>query len=137
MSEEMLLRVCGLRVVFSTRSGPVTVVDDLDLELAAGETLCLVGESGSGKSMTALALMGLVPEPSGAITGGSIRLGDEEIVGAPSERLRRLRGKDISMIFQEPMTALNPVFSIGTQIAETIRLHEGFDQRSALARTLE
>ncbi|MFI4997104.1 MAG: ATP-binding cassette domain-containing protein, partial [Hyphomicrobiales bacterium] len=120
MSGERLLTVEGLRVAFRTRAGEVTVVDDLSLSLDAGETLCLVGESGSGKSMTALAVMGLVPAPNGMIRGGSIKLAGEELVGADPARLRQVRGKEIAMIFQEPMTALNPVFSIGEQIAETL-----------------
>jgi peptide/nickel transport system ATP-binding protein len=134
MSALPLLRVEDLRVAFRTHQGEMTVLYEVSFDVAAGETLCLVGESGSGKSMTALALMGLVPQPNGAIRGGSIRLEGEELIGASQSRLRRMRGKEISMIFQEPMTALNPVFTIGEQIAETLRVHEGLDRKEALAR---
>ena len=137
MTSGSLLRVERLRVVFRMRGGDVTVLDDLDLEVRAGETLCLVGESGSGKTMTALALLGLVPPPNGAVAGGSIRFMGEEMVGASEARLRELRGKEIAMIFQEPMTALNPVFTVGDQIAETLRFHEGLGRRAALARAGE
>ncbi|MFI5011598.1 MAG: ABC transporter ATP-binding protein [Hyphomicrobiales bacterium] len=137
MSGERLLTIEALRVAFRTRAGDVTVVRDLSLALDGGETLCLVGESGSGKSMTALAVMGLVPAPTGAIRGGSIRLAGEELVGADPERLRRIRGKEIAMIFQEPMTALNPVFSIGEQIAETLVAHEGLGRAAALRQAVE
>jgi peptide/nickel transport system ATP-binding protein len=137
MSGERLLSIEGLRVAFRTRAGEVTVVDDLSLSLDAGETLCLVGESGSGKSMTALAVMGLVPAPNGMIRGGSIELAGEELVGADPARLRQVRGKEIAMIFQEPMTALNPVFSVGEQIAETLAVHEGLGRRAALGKAIE
>jgi peptide/nickel transport system ATP-binding protein len=137
MSGERLLSIEGLRVAFRTRAGEVTVVHDLSLSLDAGETLCLVGESGSGKSMTALAVMGLVPAPNGMIRGGSIKLAGEELVGADPARLRQVRGKEIAMIFQEPMTALNPVFSIGEQIAETLAVHEGLGRRAALGKATE
>ncbi|MCA0317624.1 MAG: ABC transporter ATP-binding protein [Proteobacteria bacterium] len=137
MTREPLLRVEDLNVVFKSRSTETRVLHDVSFDIAAGETVCLVGESGSGKSMTGLALMGLVPQPNGMIRSGSIRLEGEELVGATPQRLLRMRGKDISMIFQEPMTALNPVFTIGNQIAETLRLHEGLDRKTALSRAVE
>jgi peptide/nickel transport system ATP-binding protein len=137
MSGERLLTIEDLRVVFRTRAGEATVVRDLSLSLAAGETLCLVGESGSGKSMTALAIMGLVSAPTGRIARGSIRLAGEELVGAEPDRLRRIRGKEIAMIFQEPMTALNPVFSVGEQIAETLIAHEAMGRPEAKRKGIE
>ena len=121
---EPLLQVEALRVEFNTRDGVARVIDDLDIALNSGEILGIVGESGCGKSMTALSIMGLVPSPPGRITSGTIRLADENLLEASEQRMRQVRGNDISMIFQEPMTSLNPVFSIGDQIAETVMLHE-------------
>ena len=121
---EPLLQVEALRVEFNTRDGVARVIDDLDIALNSGEILGIVGESGCGKSMTALSIMGLVPTPPGRITSGTIHLADENLLEASEQRMRQVRGNDISMIFQEPMTSLNPVFSIGDQIAETVMLHE-------------
>ena len=119
-----LLQVEAVRVEFNTRDGVARVIDDLDIALNSGEILGIVGESGCGKSMTALSIMGLVPTPPGRITSGTIYLADENLLEASEQRMRQVRGNDISMIFQEPMTSLNPVFSIGDQIAETVMLHE-------------
>lgn len=119
-----LLEIEDLRVVFRTRYGEATALDSISLRADAGETLGVVGESGCGKSITALAVMGLIPSPPGRIAGGSIRLNGEELVGAGSARLRSMRGAEVAMIFQEPMTSLNPVFSVGDQIAEAITLHQ-------------
>ena len=119
-----LLQVEALRVEFNTRDGVARVIDELDISLNSGEILGIVGESGCGKSMTALSIMGLVPTPPGRIANGTIRLAGENLVQASEQRLRQVRGNEISMIFQEPMTSLNPVFSIGDQIAETVMLHE-------------
>jgi len=132
-----LLAVSGLDMSLATRDGPVTVLRDVAFSLREGETLGLVGESGSGKTMTALAIIGLLPQPGGIVTRGSIRLRGEELVGAGPARWRRVRGGEIGMIFQEPMTALNPVFTVGEQIAETLRAHEGLGRRAALARAGE
>ncbi len=134
---ENLLRVEGLRVEFDTRDGVAKVIDDLNISLDAGETLGIVGESGCGKSMTALSIMGLVPIPPGRIAGGRIFLDDEDLLQASEARMRDVRGNEISMIFQEPMTSLNPVYSIGNQIAETARLHEGLSRADAFDRALE
>ena len=131
MAEAPLLEVRDLRVEFKTRDGLVPVIDGLSFQLHRGETLGIVGESGCGKSMTALALMGLVPSPPGRVAGGSIVLGGEELVGAEEARLREIRGNEISMIFQEPMTSLNPVFTVGEQIAEVLRRHRGQSKREA------
>jgi len=125
-----LLQIENLQVTFNTRHGQVTALDSVSLSVNAGETLGVVGESGCGKSITALSVMGLIPMPPGRIAGGSIRLKGEELVGASDARLRGLRGSEVAMIFQEPMTSLNPVFSIGDQIAEAIMLHQNvsYDQ---------
>ncbi len=121
---EPLLSIRDLRVEFTTRNGRVSALDGIDLDLPSGETLGIVGESGCGKSITALATMGLIPDPPGRIAGGRILFAGEDITQADARRLRRLRGADISMIFQEPMTSLNPVFTAGDQIAEAIMLHQ-------------
>jgi peptide/nickel transport system ATP-binding protein len=132
-----LLAVQDLQVEFDTWDGRVRVIESLGLELDPGETLCIVGESGCGKSMTALAIMGLVPQPTGHITGGSIRLQGEDLVHATPARLQQVRGNDIAMIFQEPMTSLNPVYTVGEQIAEALRLHKGMSREAARARAVE
>ncbi|MGE4326218.1 MAG: ATP-binding cassette domain-containing protein, partial [Pseudodonghicola sp.] len=125
-----LLEIEDLRVTFRTRYGEVTALDSVSMHVNAGETLGVVGESGCGKSITALSVMGLIPSPPGKIAGGSIRLNGEELVGIAPARMRALRGSDVAMIFQEPMTSLNPVFTVGDQIAEAIMLHQkvGADQ---------
>ncbi len=132
-----LLAVDGLRVEFDTRDGVARVIDDLSFDLRAGETLGIVGESGCGKSMTALAVMGLVPTPPGRISAGAVRLLGEDLVAASEARIREVRGNDISMIFQEPMTSLNPVYTVGEQIAEAVRLHEGLGKKAAQDRAVE
>jgi oligopeptide/dipeptide ABC transporter ATP-binding protein len=132
-----LLTIEELNVEFATRSGAVRVLRDVSFNVGAGETLALVGESGCGKSMTALSIMGLLPRPNGRILSGSIKLEGEELVGAPDAALTRMRGDKVSMIFQEPMTALNPVFTVGDQIAEVLRIHRGLARREALDRARE
>ena len=132
-----LLEVRDLHVEFDTREGAVSVIRNLSFELGPGETLGIVGESGCGKSMTALAVMGLVPAPAGRIAGGSVRLDGEDLAAAGEARLRAVRGNEISMVFQEPMTSLNPVFTVGEQIAETVRLHQGLSRRGASDRAVE
>ena len=132
-----ILDVSGLEVSFDIGGEPAVAVDRLGFSLRAGETLGIVGESGSGKSMAALAVMGLIPSPPGSVSGGSIRFRGRELVGMDEEERRRIRGKDIAMIFQEPMTALNPVFTVGDQIAETLMLHEGLERRAAWEKAAE
>jgi peptide/nickel transport system ATP-binding protein len=132
-----LLELRDLRVEFDTWDGRVRVIESLSFGLEAGETLCIVGESGCGKSMTALAVMGLVPQPTGHITGGSVLFQGEDLVRATEARRREVRGNEISMIFQEPMTSLNPVYPVGEQIAEAIRLHKGAGRDAARARAIE
>ncbi len=134
---EALLVVKDLQVEFKTRHGVARVLDHVSFELHSGRTLGIVGESGCGKSMTALSIMGLVPSPPGRISGGAIRLKGEDLLQASEKRLREVRGNEISMIFQEPMTSLNPVFTVGDQIAESVRLHQGASNREALARALD
>jgi len=131
---EALLTVRGLRVSYRGDQGPLHVVDGVDLDLAAGDYLGIVGESGSGKTQLLLALLGL---NAGARFEGSIRYRGEELVGASEATLRRLRGARIGMIFQDPMTALNPYLSIGTQLIEGVRRHRGLGRAAALARALE
>ena len=111
------------------------VVKDLSFDIGAKETVAVVGESGSGKSVTALSIMNLVPTVNGRVAG-SVRLAGRELVNLPEAQMRRVRGNEISMIFQEPMTSLNPVLTIGFQIAETLRFHRGLDQRAAEAEAL-
>jgi oligopeptide/dipeptide ABC transporter ATP-binding protein len=119
-----LLEVRGLRTYFASERGEVRAVDGVDLRLERGRTLGIVGESGCGKSVTALSIMGLVPQPPGRIAGGEVRFEGEDLLQAPAQRLRDLRGDKLSMIFQEPMTSLNPAFQVGDQIAEAILRHK-------------
>lgn len=133
-----LLEVRDLGVVFHTDAGVARAVDDVSFRVEPGEIVGIVGESGSGKSVTALSLLGLVPNPPGEIVAGSsIRFRGEELVGAPAGRLRQVRGNEIAMIFQEPMTSLNPVHTVGAQIAESLRLHRRLGRREARARAVE
>jgi len=119
-----LLEVRGLQTHFASERGVVRAVDGVDLRLERGRTLGIVGESGCGKSVTALSIMGLVPQPPGRIVGGEVRFEGEDLLKAPAQRLRDLRGHQLSMIFQEPMTSLNPAFQAGDQIAEVILRHK-------------
>ncbi|MED4599958.1 ABC transporter ATP-binding protein [Paenibacillus validus] len=125
-----LLEVYNLRTEFAAPSGSVRVVDGIDLYLNSGETLGIVGESGSGKSITSLSIMRLLPEQA-VITGGDIRLQGQNLAQLPESEMRKVRGNRIAMIFQEPMTALNPVFKIGRQLEEAIRQHSNKDKRTA------
>ena len=131
-----LLEVEDLTVRFTTRAGEVTVLDNVSFTLRAGERISFVGESGCGKSMTALAVMGLLPA-MGQVCGGAIRFKGEDLTTAGEARMRQIRGNEISMIFQEPMTSLNPLFTIGRQIAEVLQLHRGLDRAAARARAVE
>ena len=129
------LSVSDLHVAFSSDDGPVLAVNGVSFDVAPGEVLALVGESGCGKSMTAMAMLDLLP--SNATRSGSISLEGREISTLRGKEMRELRGRDISMIFQEPMTSLNPVFTIGYQIAEVLRRHEGLGRKAARARAVE
>ena len=133
---EPLLSVQGLRVAFPGEQGPVAVVRGADLEIAPGEFVGLVGESGSGKTMTALAVVRLLP-PAARITAGDVIFDGVDLLRLPARELRGYRGRRIGFIFQEPTTALNPVFSIGSQIAESIRIHYGASRREALERAAD
>ena len=119
-----LLEVRDLKTYFFTRRGTVKAVDGVSFSLAPGETLAVVGESGSGKSMTALSLLRLVPEPGGRIIGGEVLLEGQDILKLKPHEMRRVRGSRISMVLQDPMTSLNPAFSIGNQVGEAVRLHQ-------------
>jgi peptide/nickel transport system ATP-binding protein len=132
-----LLRVHDLRTWFATGGRPARAVDGVSLDIHRGQTYALLGESGCGKSMTALSIMGLVPHPAGRIVGGSVIMDGVDLLSQPEVRLRALRGDRISMIFQEPMTSLNPVLTVGEQIGEVLRLHRRLDRQSARRQTLE
>jgi len=132
---EPLLSVNHLKVDFRTEEGTVHAVDDVSFELRPGEVLAVVGESGSGKSVTAMTLMGLTRSPNASF-GGSATLKGTELIGAPEDTLRRVRGKQIAMIFQDPMTSLNPVHRIGAQIVEQIQAHEEVSDADARDRTI-
>ncbi len=136
-AQDKLLQVENLQVEFRTRRGTALVLNGVDFEVRRGETLCVVGESGCGKSMTALALLRLIPQPPGRIRGGRILFNGEDLVQASEARMREVRGNRISMIFQEPMTSLNPVFTVGDQIGESLRLHAGLDRHQARERSIE
>ncbi|CAA9480595.1 MAG: Oligopeptide transport ATP-binding protein OppD [uncultured Solirubrobacteraceae bacterium] len=131
-----LLDVEHVRVDFRTEDGVVRAVEDVSFQLRPGEVLAVVGESGSGKSVTAMTLMGLTRGPNAAF-GGSARLRDLDLISASDEQLRRVRGKEIAMIFQDPMTSLNPVHRVGAQLVEQIRAHEDVTDRQAQARVVE
>src|SRR5438128_5131251 len=131
-----LLSVSHLTTVFDRPTGPVPAVDDVSFEIRAGETLGLVGESGSGKSVTALSVMRLV-QPPGRIARGSIQFKGRDLLTLSGWQMQSLRGAEIALIFQEPMTALNPVFTIGDEIAETLLVHRRATRRDAKARAVE
>jgi peptide/nickel transport system ATP-binding protein len=133
-SREALLEVEDLRVTLQTARGPADALRGVGFAMARGATLGLIGESGCGKSITALAVMGLLPQ--GATVRGSIRFNGQELVGLPDDTLRTLRGDRIGMVFQEPMTALNPLHTVGAQVAEPLRLHRGMDRSAARAEAL-
>ncbi len=132
-----LLSVEGLRTYFRTDLGLVRAVDGVDYAIDRGETLAVVGESGCGKSVTALSILRLVAEPPGLYAGGRILFEGEDLLRASEDRMREIRGNDIAMIFQEPMTSLNPVFTVGDQIMEAIQLHQGLPLAAARRRAIE
>jgi oligopeptide transport system ATP-binding protein len=132
-----LLVVEDLRTHFFTRRGVTKAVDGVSFALQAGETLALVGESGSGKSVTCLSLVRLVPEPAGRIVGGRVLLQGEDLLQKTPAEMRRVRGKQIAMVLQDPLTSLNPALTIGTQVSEVVRLHQGLRGRSLRQRVLE
>ena len=129
---DRLLDVKGLKTYFDTDEGTVKAVDGVSFHIDKGETLAVVGESGSGKSVTSLSIMRLIATPPGRIAGGEILFAGENLVTKKESEMRKIRGNDISMIFQEPMTSLNPVYTVGDQIAEAIVLHQGKSQKQAM-----
>ena len=133
----VLLSVRHLKTYFATDAGEARAVDDVSFDVPAGKTVALVGESGCGKSVTALSILRLVPNPPGRIVGGEIRLNGQDLLRESEEAVRELRGSAISMIFQEPMTSLNPVFRIGDQIGAVIRLHHKVSRAEAGEQTIE
>jgi oligopeptide/dipeptide ABC transporter ATP-binding protein len=132
-----ILTVKDLRTHFFTEEGVVRAVDGVTFSVRSGGTLGIVGESGCGKTVTALSILRLIPDPPGRIVGGSITFGEREVLGLSEEEMRTLRGRAISMIFQEPMTSLNPVFTVGDQVAEGIRHHQRVSRREAWDRAVE
>ena len=134
---KVLLELDGLQTHFFSEEGVARAVDGVSYKILAGETLGVVGESGCGKSVTALSVMRLVPSPPGKTVGGRILFKGKDLVQVSDAEMRELRGNDISMIFQEPMTALNPVYTVGNQIGETVRLHQGLDKDAARAKAIE
>ncbi|HEX8437041.1 ABC transporter ATP-binding protein [Archangium sp.] len=134
---EPLLDVRGLKTQLSLEEGPVLAVDDVSFSIPPGGTLGVVGESGCGKSLTALSVMRLVPEPPVRVVGGQIRFQGEDLLALPEARMRRVRGRHVSMVFQEPMTSLNPVYTVGEQISEGVRLHQGLSRAAAREHSVE
>ena len=132
-----LLDIRGLKTHFKTDDGWLHAVDGVDLAIDAGETVCVVGESGCGKSVTAKTVMKLIDMPPGKIVAGQVLWQGRDLVPLPPEEMQKIRAKEIAIIFQEPMTSLNPVYTVGAQIAESIRLHEGLSKREAMNRAVE
>ncbi|HEY8050221.1 MAG TPA: ABC transporter ATP-binding protein [Ramlibacter sp.] len=132
-----LLEVRGLKTWFRTDEGWLHAVDGVDLTVDSGETVCVVGESGCGKSVTAMTILKLIPMPPGRIAGGQVLWRGQNLVPLSPHAMQRIRAKEIAIVFQEPMTSLNPVYTVGEQIAEAVRLHGGFSKRSALDRAIE
>lgn len=137
MHNNNLLNIRNLKVRFKTQKNMVTAVDDMSFDIPKGKTVGLVGESGSGKSVTSLAIMGLIPCPPGIIDGGEINFNGQNLLELKEKQLRHIRGNRISMIFQEPMTSLNPVFRVGYQVAEVLQLHKKMNKKQAKQRTIE
>ncbi|NNL42640.1 MAG: ABC transporter ATP-binding protein [Desulfobacterales bacterium] len=137
MENSNLLDIQSLKTYFSIRGQTAKAVDDIDLTIRAGQTLGLVGESGCGKSVTAHSIIQLIPDPPGKIVGGKIFFEGDNLLDYSEARMRKIRGNRISMIFQEPMTSLNPVFTVGNQVAEVIRLHQGLSRKDTRERVIE
>jgi len=137
MPGEPLLEIRDLKTHFHSDEGMVHAVDGVDLSIARGETLCVVGESGSGKTVTALSVLKLIAMPPGRIVGGQILWQGKDLVPLDAAGMNRVRAKEIAIVFQEPMTSLNPVYTVGDQLAEVIQLHQGGGRRAALARAVE
>ena len=132
-----ILKIKNLTTSFATPGGIIRAVDNASIELGQGETLAIVGESGCGKTVLSLSIMGLIPDPPGRITDGHVFYRNQDLVEMSDKELQKIRGNHLSMIFQEPMTSLNPVFKIGDQIGETLRLHKGLDRKEAKQAAIE
>ncbi|MFE4710027.1 ABC transporter ATP-binding protein [Paenibacillus sp. NPDC056722] len=132
-----LMRIDGLSTHFFTEDGEVKAVDDVSFRVREGETVCIVGESGCGKSVTAMSIMGLVESPGGKVTSGSIEFQGEDLLQLDKHTLRSMRGHELAMIFQEPMSSLNPVIKIGEQIMEPLRVHLKLNKKEARAKAIE
>lgn len=132
-----LLEVRNLKTFFNTEDGVLEAVNDVSFKVKKGETVCIVGESGCGKSMTAMSIMGLVPKDNGFYDGGEILFEGKDILNSSEDNLRKIRGKDIAMIFQEPMSSLNPTFTVGFQIMEPLILHEKLSKKEAKNKAIE
>ena len=132
-----MLDIQGLKTHFKTDDGWLHAVDGVDISIDAGETVCVVGESGCGKSVTAKTVMKLIDMPPGKIVDGRILWQGRDLVPLGQEEMQKIRAKEIAMIFQEPMTSLNPVYTVGEQIAESVRLHEGLSRKAALDRAVQ
>ncbi|MCC3649456.1 ABC transporter ATP-binding protein [Cytobacillus oceanisediminis] len=137
MNQAPVLDVKQLRTSFFSSDGEVPAVDDISFSVNKGEILGIVGESGCGKSVTSLSIMKLIPQPPGKIVGGEILLDGEDLVKASEKRMREIRGNEVAMIFQEPMTSLNPLFTIGDQLTEGIRLHKKLNKKAAIQQAVE
>jgi oligopeptide transport system ATP-binding protein len=137
MTDEVILQVKDLKTYFHVDEGIVKAVDGVSFDLRAGETLGIVGESGSGKSVTNLSVINMIPNPPGRIAGGEVLYRGQDLLKLPLNELRKIRGNKISMIFQDPMTSLNPFLRISTQLVETIRLHQGLSKKDARDRAIE
>ena len=137
MNQAPLLEIAGLKVHFKTDDGMVRAVDGVDLSVNRGETVSIVGESGCGKTVTAMTVLKLIAMPPGRIVAGSILFEGRDIVPLGADQMRAIRSKQIGIVFQEPMTSLNPVYTVGEQIAETVRAHEGMSRRAAMTRAAE
>ncbi|MDR0267546.1 ABC transporter ATP-binding protein [Paenibacillus sp.] len=132
-----LIKIDHLSTYFDTSGGKVKAVDDISLRVREGETVCIVGESGCGKSVTAMSIMGLIEEPGGKVVGGEIHFAEKDLLKLSKNELRTIRGKEISMIFQEPMSSLNPVLKIGQQIMEPLIVHQKMSKRQARERAIQ
>ncbi|MCC5811070.1 MAG: ABC transporter ATP-binding protein [Ectothiorhodospiraceae bacterium] len=135
--QEVLLRVSGLKTQFRQDGRTVTAVDGVSFDVRRGETLAIVGESGSGKSVTAMSILRLIPSPPGEIVDGEVLFDGKDMLGLSDEEIRKMRGSEIAMIFQEPMTSMNPVLTIGRQLSEPIQVHRGGDRKSLLAKCVD
>jgi peptide/nickel transport system ATP-binding protein len=137
VNDQTILEIKDLKTYFFTYEGVAKAVDGVSWQLAKGEPLGVVGESGCGKSVTALSVLRLIPVPPGRVVGGEILFKGRNLLGLSEDEMRKIRGNRISMIFQEPMTSLNPVFTVGNQIQETLKLHQGLSKKEALEKSIE